>query len=103
MMNASEANKTWYIVRRIFKDTRELTPSDTILELGKVMSRNDIMEIFAIVTKIKEHDGRIYGKNREVMEAYPSDPEIDYTMIKGLDDIHPAHINQLIGELIKDR
>lgn len=101
MMNASEANKTWYIVRRIFKDTRELTPKDTILELGKVMSRKDIMEIFAIVTKIKAHDGRIYGKNREVMERYPSDPSIDYTMIKGLDDIHTTHINQLISELVK--
>lgn len=101
MMNASEANKTWYIVRRIFKDTGEQTPKDTIFELGRVLRRDEIMEIFAIVTKIKKHDGRIYGKNREVMEQYPSDPSIDYTMIKGLDDIHTAHINQLISELVK--
>ena len=61
--------------------------------------------MFAIVSVIKKNDGRIYGRNREYINSIRVNPEmIAYKLEKpiiyaGLDDIHSAHINQLIGAI----
>lgn len=62
-------------------------------------------EVFATVAAIKMHDGRIYRKNREYMNSVPVDPQItewrsgNPVIYAVLDDIHTAHINQMITEL----
>ena len=64
-------------------------------------------EVFATIAAIKSHDGRIYGINREYMNGIRIDKENtklesgNPIMYAGLDDIHTAHINQLITELRK--
>lgn len=68
---------------------------------------NTAKEVFAVVSKIKQHDGRIYGRNREAMNAIPVNEDCvacdtDNPMFyAGLDHIHTAHINQIITELLK--
>ena len=62
-------------------------------------------EVFATIAAIKKYDGRIYGKNRDYMNSIPVDSQIvewrsgNPVIYAGLDDIHTAHINQLITEL----
>ena len=62
--------------------------------------------VFATVSKLKEHDGRIYGKNRQVMNETPFIPEaIEWKTgnpmkYAGIDDIHTTHINRMISALI---
>lgn len=64
-------------------------------------------EVFATIAAIKKYDGRIYGKNRDYMNSIPVDSKIaewrsgNPVIYAGLDDIHTAHINQLITVLRK--
>lgn len=104
-MNAKEIASIWKEVVRIYNKTREQTPEITINEIVAKFGKRQTEEVFATVAAIKKHDGRIYGKNREYMNSIPVDPEIvewrrgNPVIYAGLDDIHTAHINQLITEL----
>lgn len=107
MMNANEIASIWKEVVRIYNKTREQTPEITINEIVTKFGKRQTEEVFATVSAIKKHDGRIYGKNREYMNSIPVDSEIvewrsgNPVIYAGLDDIHTAHINQLITELRK--
>lgn len=107
-MDAKECASAWKTVVRCYKDTigdnnPEITMERIISELGM----ESTLTVFAVVAKIKSHDGRIYGKNREFMESIPTDEtctvwnEDNPVLYAGLDDIHTAHINNLITELRK--
>lgn len=64
-------------------------------------------EVFATIATIKKYDGRISHINREYTNSIPVNrlcirPLRDNPVIyAGLDDIHMAHIDQLITELRK--
>ena len=107
MRTPREIAEDWQIIKSVYKETRDETPKETIDMLLTMIPLEDAKETFAVITKIKKHDGRIYGKNREIMEAYPTSLECcewsnsNPVCKAGLDDIHTTHINQLITELLK--
>ena len=104
MLTVQEVNDGWARVVEVYDKTRDGKPSDTMKQIISEFGYGKAREIFATIAKIKQHDGRIYGANREFMNETPTNPEIGYmSRIGHLDDIHPAHINQLIGELRKER
>jgi len=81
-----------------------------IVTVDKVVEKyglDNTINTFVIVSGIKKSDGRIYGENRKFMDSVLSSPmfwewKTDYHMRDcGLDDIHTAHINQMITELRK--
>lgn len=106
-MNAKEIANAWKKVVQIYNETKELTPKTAMCEIIRSFGVKQTEEIFATVSAIKKHDGRIYGENREYMNSIPVDKEIiewrsgNPVVYAGLDDIHTAHINQLITELRK--
>lgn len=107
MMTGEEAKIAWEKVVKIYSSTIEQNnPEITIREIIKELGIEKTKEIFATVTKIKAHDGRIYGNNRKIMEAVETNPELSLwdksnpLIYSGLDDIHTAHINNLITVLI---
>lgn len=105
MMSANEIANAWKEIVRIYNETRTTSPETTMNEIVDTFGINKTKEVFATVAAIKKHDGRIYGANREYMNSIPVDPEIvewrsgNPVVYAGLDDIHTAHINQLITEL----
>lgn len=108
MMNAKEIASAWKEIVRIYNETREIAPPEgTMCDIIHTFGIKQTEEVFATVAAIKKHDGRIYGKNREYMNSISVDPEIvewrsgNPVIYAGLDDIHTAHINQLITELRK--
>lgn len=106
MMNANEIAETWKEIVKIYNDTREF-PEGTLCNIIHKFSVKKTEEVFATVAAIKKYDGRIYGKNRDYMNSIPVDSQIiewrsgNPVIYAGLDDIHTAHINQLITELRK--
>lgn len=106
MLTVQEVRDGWARVVEIYNSNRDDTnrPDDAMSLMLNEFGYDKTREIFATIAKIKQHDGRIYGANREFMDETPTNPEIGYmSRIGHLDDIHPAHINQLIGELRKER
>lgn len=107
MMKAKEIANAWKEIVKIYNDTSEQTPEATMCNIIHKFGIKQTEEVFATVTAIKKHDGRIYGKNREYMNSIPVDSEIvewrsgNPVIYAGLDDIHTTHINQLITELRK--
>lgn len=105
MMNAKEIADVWKEIVKIFNETRETTPKTTVNAIVDKFGMETTKEVFATVAAIKKHDGRIYGKNRDYMNCIPVDPQItewrsgNHVIYAGLDDIHTAHINQMITEL----
>lgn len=81
------------------------SPKETVQKLLEIDSWNDLEVLFAVYTKLKGHDGRIYPHNRkrlESVEVHPTAVELtrDNPMdCYKLNAIHPAHINQLIDAL----
>ena len=108
MMNANEIAETWKEIVKIYNDTKEIAfPEGTLCNIIHKFSVKKTEEVFATVAAIKKYDGRIYGKNRDYMNSIPVDSQIiewrsgNPVIYAGLDDIHTAHINQLITELRK--
>lgn len=105
-MTAKQCADNWKRIVQIYKETRDTTPSNTINLIVAELGKADTYTVFATVAEIKRHDGRIYGRNRTRMNEEPFIPEAvkrEYgnpMIYAGLDDIHTAHINQLIGALI---
>ena len=108
MMNGTEAREAWQKVCEIYDATREENrPAVTIQAIIKELGIEKTREVFAVISKIKKNDGRIYGRNREFMDSIPTDPSISEwsrenpMLHAGLDHIHTAHISNLITELRK--
>ncbi len=111
MRTPKELKDLWLKVREIFHasfDAGEI-PSQTMDKIVDAIGLDAAVEVFAAVAQIKKHDGRIYGKNREWTDSIPVNPDaltwaygaINEFCSAGLDDIHTAHVNQLITELRK--
>lgn len=108
-MTGIECANNWKQICAIYDETRwDKTPADTMDAIVKSIGRENAYTTFATIAKLKEHDGRIYGKQREEMSSAPYITEcVEYTRDNPLfrtglcDHIHTAHINQLIGELIR--
>lgn len=107
MLEPKKCAENWKEVVKIYNETRETNPEETMKKIVEALGFDTAKETFATVSAIKKHDGRIYGKNREYMDNISINPEsVEWKsgnpmLYSGLDDIHTAHINQLIGELRK--
>ena len=109
-MTGQECVDKWQKVIAIYNDTREDTPRVTIDRVIEELGKEDAVTVFSTVARIKVrmHDGRIYGKEKDAMMAAPYVPEaVDdgsgFPMrFTGIDDIHTTHIHQLIRELIRE-
>lgn len=97
----------WQDIVRIYENTRDLAPQITVDEILKQYSLEDVIYTFAVISAIKKHDGRIYGDNRKFMDSISINPVYAEMTVEnpmkgcGLDEIHTAHINQMITELRK--
>ena len=104
-LTGKKAREVWREIVRLYKESNR--PDEAIASMVKELSYDTVAEVFAIVSAIKAHDGRIYGKEREFISKIPYDPSVaewksgNEMRGAGLDDIHPAHIHQLIHELMK--
>lgn len=107
-MTSKECAKAWKMVVSIYDETRDETPAVTMQRIIKELGKQQAMEVFATVVAMKKDDGRISDKNKEAMNAVEYNHESavwgngNPMVYAGLDFIHPAHINQLITELIKN-
>lgn len=107
MLESKECAEVWKRVVQIYDETRDKTPIDTMNSILNEFDLDTVTEVFATVSNIKKHDGRIYGENRKFMDSVLTNPksevwEFGNPMLRvGLDDIHTSHINQLITELRK--
>lgn len=97
----------WQDIVRIYINTMDLTPQITVDEILKQYSLEDTIYAFAVISAIKKHDGWIYGDNRKFMDSISIDPVYAEMTAEnpmkgcGLDEIHTAHIDQMITELRK--
>ncbi len=106
-MTVQKCADNWKKIVQIYKETCDQNPDATVERIVSEIGENESLVVFSTIAHIKEHDGRIYGRNRNIMEQTPyvSDA-LDFNGFNpmkhaGLDDIHTTHINQLIGALIK--
>ena len=105
-MTPNECAENWKQIVKIYNETRDETPEYTIGKIVEGIGKSEAYTVFSTVAKIKMHDGRIYGRSRDVMErtSYVEDAvewKAGNPMIRaGMDDIHTTHINQLINALI---
>ena len=108
-LKAKEIAILWEVICGIYDSTREWnSPERTMRKMIAKIGLDGVWETFSAITKLKKNDGRIYGKNREMMERFETakvleehsheNPLIDTGLC---DHIHTAHINNLITELIK--
>ena len=105
-MNRKECAEAWITVCNIYDETRAANrPDNTLDKILEILGADKTLEVFATVSAIKKHDGRIYGKNREFMESVAINPESvkwesGNPMVSAkLDHIHTSHIDNLITEL----
>ena len=107
MLTPAQAAENWLKVKKHYEETRETNPEVTAKAIVDDIGITEAVETFAVIARIKRYDGRIYGENRRFMNNVPVDPDCTIwdgsnPVIKtGLDDIHTAHINQIIGGLRK--
>lgn len=74
MMNSKTACKIWKDLVSIYKkDVGNGTPKATVKKLIDKWGLWNTKQIFAIITAIKEHDGRISVENREKLSQIPVD------------------------------
>lgn len=104
-MNKREIANAWKNIVNIYDESKTCSPKVTMQKIISKYGLSQTEEVFATIAAIKKHDGRIYGENRKYMDRIVtcsentkicSDNPILYA---GLDDIHTAHIDQLITEL----
>ncbi len=106
---AFECAENWKKVVRIYKETADCSPEDTAKQIIEELGLEDALITFSTMAHIKQHDGRIYGDNRKAMDNTPYIEEAvrwesgNPMLSAGLDDIHTAHINQIITYLLKDK
>ena len=101
MLNATEIADNWRKVVEIKNSSEGHRPDLDAKSIVDILGLESTLETFSCIIRIKENDGRIYGKVRE----YFSNIEVDESaavyergnpvIYAGLDDIHPTHIQQI--------
>ncbi len=105
-MNLKECNEKWQQLIKIFRETQAEGPAQTAKKLEEEIGLADTLTVLATVSYIKKHDGRIYGKEREAMNAHEiaegADGELRevFFYMKNLDEIHTTHLHQIIREVL---
>lgn len=108
-MDNKECAKCWETVVKIYKETiEENNPNITATKIIEEIGLAKTLEVFATISAIKKHDGRIYGINRQFMNSITVNPE-SIAVEHGnavfdtglLDEIHTVHIDNIITQLRK--
>ena len=103
----NEIAKNWKVIVRIYNSSKTMPPDNTAKIIIETLGYDQAVETFAVIAAIKIHDGRIYGANRDWMNSVSYNPEAavwsreNPVIYAGLDEIHTAHINQIITALRK--
>lgn len=80
-------------------------PDYTLIEIIDDIGYDEALRTFSAVAQLKKHDVRIWGKNREFTDSVSVPPELlmwdhaNRLCSVHLDDIHTAHIDELITRL----
>ena len=108
MLNKSELAANWKQIVAIYGKTIEFNnPEFTVKKIVETLGIESSIETFAVVTRLKQNDGRIYGENRNFMNRITVNEDAvkwehgNPMIYAGLDDIHTSHINDLITEIRK--
>ena len=107
MMTTTELTKAWKTVIAVYQETLHSSPKQTADAIIDRLGCSETLEVFATVTQIKANDCRISSQNRRKMAAIPVNLEAiswesgNKFIHAGLDEIHTAHIDQIITELVK--
>lgn len=101
MLNTTQIADNWRKVVEIKRTSEGHRPDLDARIIVDTLGLDATLQTFACVIQIKKNDGRIYGKVKE----YFSNIEVDKSAAvwdrenpvirAGLDDIHPAHIQQI--------
>ena len=105
-MTPREVAETWTKIVFIYQTTIENNnPKFTMEQIIDKLGLEAVKETFAVISTIKKDDGRIYSSNRKYMGSIVFNPTCielnsnNPVLHSGIDEIHTAHINQLITEL----
>ena len=109
MLLNKDCVEKWLRIKEIIKVgmNKHNRPDYTAKEIVDEIGMDDALEVFATVAWIKKHDGRIYGLNRDFMNSIEINTlnaawnHENNMMSTGLDDIHTAHLDQIITYLRK--
>ena len=106
-MSGMECADNWRKVVKIYKDLRpKNNPEETARHIINELGYENTLYVFSVVAQIKSWDGRISRKNREFLKHNVNTDENiakwergNPMIYAGLDDIHSAHIDNLITEM----
>ena len=102
-MDIKDFRERWNKVISIYGEDRadgRITPQQTAERIILNIGLTNAKECFATVARLKAHDGRIYGANREWSKSYKVNTDIlsreARWMLPDLDAIHTTHIDQIM-------
>ncbi len=106
ILTSEELKNTWKKICDCYDATRESNrPELTIQKIIGEVGLNEALQAFAVVAKIKDHDGRINSYNRDFLSPYLMNKDAakwessNPMTYAGLDHIHTTHIDQMISSL----
>lgn len=107
MTDLVEIAKVWDGIIETYKETiPQNNPKVTVVAIYQKFGKAKANEAFATIAAIKKHDGRISSRNRKKLSSIPVNPDcivwdrmINPMIGCNLDDIHTAHIDNMITEL----
>ncbi len=99
----------WLKLVEIYKETRGHTPITTAAKFINAVGLESAIQVVSAIAGLKRHDGRIYGDNRNwtdnniakyMLLLYTEHDRSNPLLSVGhLDDIHTAHLNQIITHI----
>lgn len=97
MMEPKEFADNWKIV--VDKYLKSSNPKEAAENIVKEIGEDAAKETFAVFCAIKSHDGRLTKRNKlPYYEFVGTEDKIRYLdECAGLDKIHSAHVDQIIG------
>lgn len=114
-MDPRQAKQVWKVLVDAYGNTVECDPYGLTGDPNKTIDAavqqgaeiEELREVLAVIANIKAHDGRISRSNREWLSSHikatSDDWYMEYGRVMGhLDDIHTAHLNNLI-DVIRQR
>ena len=110
MMNGKECADKWKMIVSAYKEnirSGDSRPDNTMDRILDVMDVESAHTAFAAVAAVKSYDGRISPRNRNFLAEASIPDECrkwDHSnpmVYAGIDEIHMAHVDNLVTELRK--
>lgn len=75
------------------------TPKETVGHFTEMVDYDEAVELIAQAVNLRSHDGRMSWENVTWAEDFTNKGKGREDWIVGLDDIHPAHLDQIATAL----